>query len=78
MSTTIDDMHTLVPWEKERAKAHRWISAESPSVSAWLACASSADSRKWTGGEVGITQVLVSAYETDRACFAVEMAVRFA
>jgi len=28
--------------------------------------------------KVGITQVLISAYETDRACFAVEMAVRFA
>jgi transcriptional regulator with XRE-family HTH domain len=28
--------------------------------------------------KVGITQVLISAYETDRAYFSVEMAVRFA
>jgi transcriptional regulator with XRE-family HTH domain len=79
MSTTIDDMHTLRSMGK-RAGKNPPLDFGGETLGQRLARL-----RKQHGftqvelaEKVGITQVLISAYETDRACFAVEMAVRFA
>ena len=79
MSTTIDDMHTLRSMGK-RAGKNPPLDFGGETLGQRLARL-----RKQHGftqvelaEKVGITQVLFSAYETDRACFAVEMAVRFA